>query len=147
VSFEQIFFDGARPVTDVEREVRAAKAGLARGVSPAGLGQATLLPRSAKAASIELVARDFGGGFAQQLTQIPLGEWTGPVASSLGAHLVRVEARTAAALPALDAVRQQVAREWENERRDRSRSESYRRLRDSYTVVIEPGLPKVAAQP
>jgi hypothetical protein len=147
VSFEQVFFDAARPVADVEREVRAAKAALARGVNPAGLGQATLLPRNAEAASIELVARDFGSGFAQQLTQVPLGEWTGPVASSLGAHLVRVEARAPAALPPLPAVREQVAREWENERRDRSRSESYRKLRDSYTVVIEPMLPKVAAQP
>ncbi len=55
---------------------------------------------------------------------------------------------TPAALPPLDEVRQQVAREWENERRERSRTESYRKLRDSYTVVIEPKLPpRVAAQP
>lgn len=148
MNFEQIFFDGTRPVAEVEREVAAAKAALARGGDPARLGQRTLLPRGAVAVSAELVARDFGGEFAQRLTELPIGEWTGPVASSFGAHLVRVSARTPAALPPLDEVRQQVAREWENERRERSRTESYRKLRDSYTVVIEPKLPpRVAAQP
>jgi len=146
VSFEQIFFDGSRPVAEVEREVAIAKAALAKGVDQARLGKPTLLPKGGDAVSVEWVARDFGNGFAQQLTQLPLGEWTGPVASGLGAHLVRVSARAPAAAPPLDDVRQQVARDWENERRERSRTESYRKLRDSYTVVIEPKLPQATAQ-
>lgn len=146
VSFEQVFFDGSRPVAEVEREVANAKSALARGGDPTRLGQPTMLPRRADAASMELIKRDFGEVFAVQLEKLPLGEWTGPVASGLGAHLVRVSARTPAALAPLDDVRQQVAREWENERRDRSRTESYRKLRDSYTVVIEPRLPNATAQ-
>lgn len=146
VSFEQIFFDGSRPVAEVEREVGVAKAALARGVDPVRLGKPTLLPKSADAVSLELIARDFGSGFSDQLAKLPLGEWTGPIASGLGAHMVRVSARTPAALPPLYDVRQQVAREWENERRERSRTASYRKLRDSYTVVIEPKLPQATAQ-
>jgi parvulin-like peptidyl-prolyl isomerase len=146
VSFEQILLDGARPVADVERQATVAKAALARGVDPGRLGKPTLLPRGGDAVAVDLVARDFGRGFAEQLTLLPLGEWTGPVASGLGPHLVRVSARTPAAGPPLDDVRQQVAREWENERRERSRTESYRKLRDSYTVVIEPKLPQATAQ-
>ena len=144
VSFEQIFFDGSRPVAEVERAVAAVRAALARGAGPATLGQPTLLPRSADQLSIDLVARDFGTAFAEQLVKLPEGVWTGPIASGLGAHLVRVTARTPAALPPLDAVRPQVAREWENERRERSRTESYRQLRGRYDVVIEPRLPQAA---
>ncbi len=140
LSFEQIFFDGSRPPALVERDLAAAQAALARGADPARLGQPTLLARSADAWPQDLVARDFGAAFAQRLLQLPLGEWAGPVASSLGAHLVRVSARTPAGLPPLDEVRQQVTREWEHERRERSRSEAYRQLRERYEVVIEPTL-------
>lgn len=146
VSFEQILFDGAKPVAEVEREVAVATAALARGVDPRRLGKPTLLPHRAQGVSIDLVARDFGTAFAEQLSTLPLGKWTGPVGSGLGAHLVRVTARTPAAVPPIDDARQQVAREWENERRERSRTASYRKLRDSYNVVIEPKLPQPTAQ-
>lgn len=147
VSFEQIFFDGSRTVPEVERTVAAAKGALASGADPARLGRPTLLPRTAEAAPVDLVARDFGTAFAELLVQMPQGEWVGPLASGLGVHLVRVSARTPAALPPLDDVRQQVAREWENARRERARSESYRKLRDRYDVVIEPNLPQAKPTP
>src|SRR5436305_811392 len=84
-----------------------------------------------------LVARDFGRGFAGEVEAAPLGQWTGPIASSFGAHLVRVSVRTPAVLPELDAIRPIVAREWENERRVNARSASLDTLRANYTVVIE----------
>jgi PPIC-type PPIASE domain len=143
LSFEQIFFDGSRPPAQVERALAAAQSALARGADPARLGQPTLLPRHADALPADLVARDFGAAFADRLAEAPLAEWTGPVASSLGAHLVRVSARTPAGLPPLDEVRQQVTREWEHERRERSRSEAYRKLRERYQVVLEPTLASV----
>ncbi len=142
VSFEQIFFDGSRTVAEIERAVAAAKGALASGADPARLGRPTLLPRVSEAMPVDLVARDFGATFAEQLVRMPQGEWVGPVASALGAHLVRVSALQPAALPPLDEVRQQVAREWESARRERSRSESYRRLRERYEVVIEASLPQ-----
>lgn len=146
VSFEQVFLDGSRPATVVEREAAAAKAALARGADPTRLGQPTLLPQRIDAVPIDRIARDFGGRFAQHVETLPLGEWAGPIASGLGAHLVRVSARLPAALPPLDAVRPQVAREWENARRERSRDESYRKLRAGYEVVIETALPPATAQ-
>ena len=147
VSFEQIFFDGSRTAPEVERSVAAAKRALASGADPARLGQPTMLPRSTEDAPVDLVARDFGSAFAEQLVGVPQGEWVGPLASGLGAHLVRVSALAPAALPPLDEVRQQVAREWENARRERSRSESYRKLRERYDVVIEASLPQGKATP
>jgi parvulin-like peptidyl-prolyl isomerase len=145
LSFEQVYFDGAATAAAVERTVAATKSALARGASPALFGRPTLLPREAEGMPADLVARDFGPAFAQTLVQLPLAEWAGPVASSLGAHLVRVSARTPAGLPTLDDVRQQVAREWENTRRERSRSDSYTKLRSRYDVVMEPDLLPVGA--
>ena len=137
VSFEQIYFGNAGTRADVERAVAAARIAVARGADPTKLGQPSLLPSRVENTAQDLVARDFGAGFAQQIETAPLGQWSGPMASSFGVHLVRVTARTAATLPELDAIRQIVAREWENERRTSSRSDIYQKLRERYTVVIE----------
>jgi hypothetical protein len=137
VSFEQIFFDNGGTPADVERAVAAARVAVARGADPRRLGQASMLPNRVENTAQDLVARDFGAGFARQIETAPLGQWSGPIASSFGAHLVRVTARTPAALPDLDGIRRIVAREWENERRVSSRSDSYQKLRGNYTVVIE----------
>lgn len=146
-SFEQIFFDGSATVSEVERAVAVARTALARGVDAQALGQPTLLPRSVDQQPADRIKRDFGAVFTDSLNRLPVGVWSGPVASGLGAHLVRVSARKPAVLPPLNEVRQQVTRDWENERRDRSREQSYRKLRERYDVVIEPALTTLAAQP
>jgi PPIC-type PPIASE domain len=137
VSFEQIFVDAPGEHADVEHAVAAARAALARGTDPGKLGRASMLPAHVEDASQDEVARDFGAAFATTLTTLPLNEWTGPVTSGFGTHLVRVTARVAAVLPPLSEVRPQVAREWENARRTRSRDDNYQKLRREYDVVID----------
>ena len=83
------------------------------------------------------MARSFGPSFAAALEQAPVGEWVGPIDSSFGAHYVRVSDRTPAVAPQLAAVRDQVVREWENERRQRARNEGYAKMRGEYEVSIE----------
>jgi len=147
VSFEQIFFDTAKIPADVERSVSGARAAVAHGADPRKLGQVSMLPGRVENAAQDAVARAFGTGFADQVETAPLGQWSGPIASSYGAHLVRVTARTPAALPQLDAIRRIVVREWENERRMSARDADYQRLRGRYAVVIEAKKPaSVAAQ-
>ena len=83
------------------------------------------------------MARDFGASFAAALEKVPVGEWAGPIDSSFGAHYVRVSDRTPAVAPQLAAVRDQVVREWENERRQRARTDAYAKMRGEYEVSIE----------
>lgn len=147
VSFDQILIEGTGARTDVERAIAAARIALARGTDPGALGQASILPGRVENTAVDLVARDFGAGFSERLATVPIGVWTGPVASGFGAHLVRVTARIPPVMPPLESVRPSVAREWENERRVSSRGASYQRLRDSYTVVVEARrLPSMAAR-
>ena len=139
VSFEQIHFDGAAPAPDVERAVAEARRALARGADPGTLGAPTMLAGRMDDAPIDLVARDFGKGFAGRLAALAPGEWQGPIASSYGAHLVRVIQRTPPAMPALDEVRRAVAREWEGERRAAAAARSYAQMRERYRIVMETG--------
>jgi len=143
ISFEQILL----PAKATTAEVEAARAAAVRGADPARLGQSSMLAPRAENLPLDLAARDFGIEFAADIAKLPLNQWAGPVHSGFGQHLVRVTARTPATVPPLAEVRPAVAREWENERRAASLSESYRKLRSQYEIVIEAkGVPPVAAR-
>lgn len=137
VSFEQVMFTNERLRSGGAGMIHAAQRELQGGADPARFGQSSLLPTRIVKTPLDIVARDFGRDFAAQLSSLKTGEWVGPVNSGFGQHLVRIEAREPAALPTLAAVRDQVAREWENERRRLGLEGNYRRLRAQYDVIIE----------
>ncbi len=105
-----------------------------------------MLPATVARMPADLVARDFGEEFAKRLEALPLNVWHGPIASGMGAHLVRITERQPAQLPALAAVRPQVLREWENDRRERNRAEVYQTMLKNYKVVIAPEVPVTVLQ-
>ncbi len=141
LSFRQLLINQAATPADIA----ALKARLASGTQPQLLGAPSLLPAQVTDMPLDLVAREFGSDFAGALGTLPVGEWSGPVASPFGAHFVRIDARTPAELPALADVRPQVAREWENERREKARETRLVALRKQYDVTVE-GLPTTTAK-
>ena len=147
ISFEQIFFSGDAPASDVERQSLAAVQALNQGANPTSVGQATMLPAKVSHMPADLIARDFGDEFAKKLGTLPLSIWQGPIASGFGAHVVRITARQPAELPPLATIRPLVLREWENERRLRNRSEAYQNMLKNYEVVIDSKLPVSEPKP
>jgi PPIC-type PPIASE domain len=142
LTFEQVFLGQSTSGPGVVRAVAVTHPALRNGRDPATLGTPTLLPSRMTHTAADLIARDFGDAFAAALETMPIGEWTGPIDSSFGAHYVRVSDRTSARVPLLAAVREQVTREWENDRRQRARADSYGRMRDDYEVSSEATMPK-----
>jgi len=141
VSFEQVYF-GAEG--DVDAKLARARTLLQQGADPATLGQPTLLPARQDHVPLDLVARDFGKEFADALAGLTVGEWSQPVSSGFGMHLVRLNAVEPSQVPALDAVRDVVAREWENARRKRAQAAALAELRKQYEVKIQASLPPVS---
>jgi parvulin-like peptidyl-prolyl isomerase len=92
------------------------------------------------------VANLFGGQFSREIKQAKIGDWTGPVESGYGAHLVKVHQRVAGRLPELDEVRDVVRREWFAARRAESKEQFYDRLRDRYEVVVEMPTPEESSE-
>jgi hypothetical protein len=124
---------------------RAAEllARLRRGEDAAALGDPTLLPREMRAATPAQVSQRFGAAFAERLSELPEGAWSGPIPSSFGLHLVKVGERVPGRLPALAEVRDAVAREWAAEQRSRARARFYEALRARYEIEVH--LPDAAA--
>jgi hypothetical protein len=102
VTLAQLYFrDAAR--------ARGALPALASGEAPTpGLGDPLALPRELPSHSRAELAARFGPAFADAAFAAPDGRWHGPVASSYGAHLVKVRARTPARVSPLAAVRSEV---------------------------------------
>jgi len=83
------------------------------------------------------VSRLFGKAFARELFKLPVGEWTGPVESGYGLHLVRIDSRTDSRAPALEQVRDKVRFEWLAEQQRKTNDLLYSELRKRYEITIE----------
>jgi hypothetical protein len=94
VRFRHLFFDPARRGSDrAETDARAIVRGAQLREPPASADPCLVAaeqPLSAEAS----IARTLGSAFAAALFAAPVGEWSGPVRSSLGWHAVRVAERT-----------------------------------------------------
>jgi hypothetical protein len=83
------------------------------------------------------IARHFGNEFADKILELEPGQWGGPIASTLGLHLVWVHEKIPRAIPSLQAVWPQVARELLEARAAENLARGLRRLRSLYEVQIE----------
>jgi hypothetical protein len=138
--FEQIFFSREKRGASAEAEATAMLACL-RGKSAIDiekLGDAFLLPSQFEKTSAGETARLFGEKFTNELTKTQLGTWAGPIESSYGLHLVRVNARIPEVAPPLTNVRESVLRDLLSDRRKQELDTQYEKLRARYTVVVEP---------
>jgi parvulin-like peptidyl-prolyl isomerase len=79
----------------------------------------------------------FGREFAQAVAVSAVGDWQGPVRSSYGVHLVRVDKRVDARIPKLAEVRTAVERDWLRAHSEKAEEAFYQALRARYSVRIE----------
>lgn len=134
-SFDQLYLGADNPA---DRAKAAQALALLKAGKPAdALSQPAPIPASYKDSPASDVAALFGGPFADGLRGLPQGQWTGPVVSGLGLHMVRVTARSTPSKPELAKVRVQVQNDWHNSARQRAEESAYRKVLANYDVVIE----------
>jgi hypothetical protein len=139
MTFEQIYLSPAKRGDRIDADARGMLDQV-RGnpqVDPARLGDQTLLPSMLSLAAKAMINQTFGGTFADELEKLPANQWSGPVPSSYGLHLVRVTERKEGRSPALSEVRDAVAREWSNTRRKALEAERIEALLKRYNVTME----------
>ncbi len=140
LTFRQVYLNadkrGDKLTADAAQMLADLKAKGAR-ADASELGDPSLLPPSLADEPQRGIESSFGSEFAAQLTKLPVGEWSGPIKSGLGTHLVFIEQRTEGRMPALDEVRAQVQREWASERRTETNRRFLDELLKQYAVTIE----------
>ena len=78
----------------------------------------------------------FGPGFSSSVAPLPLDQWSSPIPSSYGLHLVLVSARQPEQTPSLATVRERVRADWEEGQRGPRREAALQRLWQRYDVRI-----------
>jgi hypothetical protein len=138
ISFTQVYLSpdrrGANVRSDAERLLVALNIGKS---DPAEAGDPFLLEQDYRDLGAPAVERLFGGAFAVQVAELPVGRWAGPVESGYGLHLVFVHERTPARLPDLADVRDAVANEWRAVRREEANRAFYEALRARYEITVQ----------
>lgn len=146
VSFRHVFFSREKRGASAEAVARESVVALQKGASEEAMGDAFLHGFEFAEREGEELAALFGPDFPARLAALPTCAWQGPVASSYGLHLVRIDARTDATPVKLDNVRATVVRDFNDERRRSANREVFERLRERYQVSVdEAALTKAAA--
>jgi hypothetical protein len=137
LAFEQVLLSPERRGDALEADAAKLLGELRSGsIDPATAGDSTLLPPSLPLTQLTLVGREFGDDFAAAIAALPQGEWSGPVKSGYGLHLVRIIERQPSRTPTLDEAREAVIREWKAVKREDFRRERLAELARQYDIVI-----------
>ena len=140
ITFSQVFLSRERRSASLNRDAQDVLGRLVcagADADPSAYGDATLLEPRVERAPVSRIAAQFGQKFAARVAELGAGEWTGPVESGYGVHLVVVRERIPGAVPAFDDVKDAVLREWNDARRKRATDDFYRQLLKRYSVTIE----------
>jgi hypothetical protein len=138
VSFEQVFLSrgrhGERLAAEAERVARQLRTQPGAFV---GLGDPFLVGQVVANADAARLRSDFGPGFEEALAQLQPGEWSAPVNSSFGLHLVRVTERRPFEPARLDEVSDRVRLDYQLAQREARNRATLAQLRARYRVEIE----------
>ncbi len=149
-SFKQIYFSLDKQKATAEDRVQETLTALNEAGPEADseqYGDPTLLPGEFPLSSAAIIKRHFGESFVEGLEKGAVGRWFGPLKSEYGLHLVLVGQYNPGRFPDLSEVRTEVERELTAERRDQVKEDTYRKLRERYSVMVEPQQTPTDAQP
>ena len=141
VAFSQIFLDPTKRGARIDADLKSLLEQVQQRATSTNwqkLGDQLFVLKPEYALSGEReIATIFGADFSSSLLELKQGEWSGPVRSGYGVHLVKVNQIEAARPVALADVRPLVEREWRNAQRKAGAEAQYQQLRAGYQIVVK----------
>ena len=140
LSFQQVYFSpdrrGDAALADATSALTELRANSAVTMA-ADLGDPFFLPNEFVSSTETDIARALGNDFVPKLLALVPGEWSGPLRSGFGYHVVKITNRVEGRVPPLDEIRAEVLPAWQSAERDRITSAFYERLRSQYSITVE----------
>jgi peptidyl-prolyl cis-trans isomerase C len=135
ISISQVFFRGndegaAGAAAAVLRRLRA-------GADSGAFGDKFWLGRALDRYPVNDLEQLLGSEFTRALAAMPLNQWTGPVVSTRGLHLVRVDGRFAPELPPFEALASTLRTDWLSAQREALLARKIEPLRKRYRIEID----------
>lgn len=134
LAFEQIYLGESPSEDTVSQTLKTLLSEPA--IDPSTIGQRTLLPAQLKLSPPDAIDSVFGKGFYRQIAELAPGQWSGPVTSDYGIHLIRTLDGRPARMPLLEEVRDSVLKDWKSAKAKENREQDYAKRRSRYIVEI-----------
>lgn len=136
-SFTHVYFSPEKHGSRIKAAAETARARLQSGAEWKSLGDPFIQKRSYAAVPEREVARLFGPEFAADIFKLGAGQWSEPIGSAFGLHLVRIEAIDRAAQARFAPIRAAVLAAWQDEQRSDAKRAAVDALIGKYKVVVE----------
>lgn len=136
-SFDQVYLGDDRGPTIGQPQIKKVLDQLKAGADPAHLGVSAPLPASYTDMSESDVVHSLGREIITTLDATEAGNWTGPVRSAFGLHLIRLRAMTPARMLPFEEVRKRVENDWRADTLSQREAAGYAELVKSYDISIE----------
>jgi hypothetical protein len=101
-----------------------------------GSGDTTMLEISLRDITASDLEKRFGTDFTAEALSLPDGEWSGPVRSGYGLHVVKVFDRVPGRIPELAEVRSKVESDLQYEASKASQEQGYQEIAGKYKISI-----------
>lgn len=137
-SFRQFYFDPIAYGESLDAVIERSLEELADGKEPDST--TSLLPPQMINASQRDVQRTFGDAFAEGLNEVSVDQWTGPLASGYGLHLVFIDQKQEGRPSDFDEVRDSVEREVRAKQSRERKDANFETIRQRYTVTVDGGI-------
>lgn len=140
VAFRHVFIDVAQrgyQATDEASKLLAVLSDEKSNSDPDTLGDRLMLPTTYTLTPVGEIAKMFGKPFSLELINSKPGQWTGPVQSGYGLHLILVTEHVVGKLPQLDEIRETVEWEWSAAHRKELKENIYKEIREKYSIEFE----------
>jgi peptidyl-prolyl cis-trans isomerase C len=101
------------------------------------MGDTFMLQRYYPDKTEQEILRLFGNEFSQKTFQLPADQWTGPVQSGYGLHLVYIHDRIEPKMPEWADMQDLVLQDWVDDKRVEINEKFYTTLLSRYKVIVE----------
>ena len=135
-SFNHVYFSPERHGDALEEVAEEALEKLQSGVPWQSLGDPFMQKRTYVTVPRSEMVRAFGPDFAEAIFALPKGEWSQPIGSAFGLHLVRIESVDQAAKADFAANRDRIFEAYLKAMAEEAQQQEIARIVDRYEVVV-----------
>lgn len=147
IAFYQLYFSQTSQDPKAEEKAKIQVQQLTvNGVKPVsakGQGVVTMLPFETPLSDLGRINNTFGEGFGEKLNTLPIDQWSGPIESSFGWHVIYISSKSPGGPIPLDEIYEEVLRELEYEEKEAATEQFYTDLLQRYEVIYQGELKSV----
>lgn len=130
-SIDQIFL-GKEPSDEF---IFNTQQSIEKGISPPSLGVRSKFTYRLNYATKEAIIGMFGLSFFNTLMNSEIGQWSSPIRSPAGIHLVRIVNKVEPTVPPVDQIRDMLISDWESLQKRKILEDIYQGYRSKYQVI------------